>query len=180
MLCKDGLKVASPNVRYAVDAIEATYEYNTTAVREGPDGELEVAPEKHTYEFKTSTKVPKLGVMLVGWGGNNGTTVTAGIIANREDISWKTKVSDGTSRSRPKCAAAAIPFRSGRPIASAPPALPSDADTRALAHRRRASRGQTIGGRSHRRRRRAWVHSTAPRCTCPSVRFCRWWIRTTS
>lgn len=30
-------------------------------------------------------------VMLVGWGGNNGTTVTAGIIANREGISWRTK-----------------------------------------------------------------------------------------
>ena len=29
--------------------------------------------------------------MLVGWGGNNGTTLTAGIIANREGITWKTK-----------------------------------------------------------------------------------------
>ncbi|KAL3621503.1 hypothetical protein CASFOL_036415 [Castilleja foliolosa] len=29
--------------------------------------------------------------MLVGWGGNNGTTLTAGVIANREGISWATK-----------------------------------------------------------------------------------------
>jgi myo-inositol-1-phosphate synthase len=29
--------------------------------------------------------------MLVGWGGNNGSTLTAGIIANREGISWVTK-----------------------------------------------------------------------------------------
>lgn len=30
--------------------------------------------------------------MMVGLGGNNGTTVTAGIIANRENISWKTRL----------------------------------------------------------------------------------------
>ncbi|KAH7293396.1 hypothetical protein KP509_28G024400 [Ceratopteris richardii] len=29
--------------------------------------------------------------MLVGWGGNNGSTLTAGVIANREGISWVTK-----------------------------------------------------------------------------------------
>nr|GMC91308.1 inositol-3-phosphate synthase [Ipomoea batatas] len=30
-------------------------------------------------------------VMLVGWGGNNGATLTGGVIANREGISWATK-----------------------------------------------------------------------------------------
>ena len=29
--------------------------------------------------------------MLVGWGGNNGATVTGGVVANREDITWQTK-----------------------------------------------------------------------------------------
>jgi myo-inositol-1-phosphate synthase len=29
--------------------------------------------------------------MLVGWGGNNGSTVTAGILANRYNITWNTK-----------------------------------------------------------------------------------------
>ena len=41
--------------------------------------------------IKTMTAVPRVGVMLVGWGGNNGTTVTAACIANREDIVWRTK-----------------------------------------------------------------------------------------
>jgi len=36
-------------------------------------------------------KVPKLGLMLVGWGGNNGSTITAGILANKYNISWNTK-----------------------------------------------------------------------------------------
>merc|ERR1712000_247727 len=31
------------------------------------------------------------GMMLVGWGGNNGTTVTAGIIANKRGLFWDTK-----------------------------------------------------------------------------------------
>ena len=33
--------------------------------------------------IKTDTRVPKLGVMLVGLGGNNGSTFTAGVLANR-------------------------------------------------------------------------------------------------
>lgn len=41
--------------------------------------------------IKTDIKVPKLGVMMVGWGGNNGTTVTAGLLANKLGISWETK-----------------------------------------------------------------------------------------
>jgi len=36
-------------------------------------------------------KVPKLGVMLVGWGGNNGTTFTGGLLANQHKITWNTK-----------------------------------------------------------------------------------------
>jgi len=35
--------------------------------------------------------VPKLGVMLVGLGGNNGSTFTAGILANSKKMSWETK-----------------------------------------------------------------------------------------
>ena len=29
--------------------------------------------------------------MLVGWGGNNGTTVTAACLANKHKLSWHTK-----------------------------------------------------------------------------------------
>jgi myo-inositol-1-phosphate synthase len=37
-------------------------------------------PKKEVYTFKTQRKVPKTGLMLVGWGGNNGTTTTAGTV----------------------------------------------------------------------------------------------------
>jgi myo-inositol-1-phosphate synthase len=35
--------------------------------------------------------------MLVGWGGNNGSTVTGAIIANKLGLSWNTKDGEQTS-----------------------------------------------------------------------------------
>lgn len=29
--------------------------------------------------------------MLVGWGGNNGSTITAALLANKLKLSWETK-----------------------------------------------------------------------------------------
>ena len=43
------------------------------------------------HELKTVTKVPKLGFMIVGLGGENGTTVTAGILANQKKLKWLSK-----------------------------------------------------------------------------------------
>ena len=43
----------------------------------------------HTIEFNRN--VPKLGVLLVGLGGNNGTTFVSGILANKHNISFETK-----------------------------------------------------------------------------------------
>ena len=47
---------------------------------------------KHAYTFRTDKRVPKTGVMLVGWGGNNGSRVTAAILANKHNISYNTTV----------------------------------------------------------------------------------------
>lgn len=44
--------------------------------------------------IRTDTRVPKLGVMLVGLGGNNGSTFTAGVLANRKQLVWATKNGD--------------------------------------------------------------------------------------
>ena len=41
--------------------------------------------------FRTEREVPKVGLMQVGWGGNNGSTVTATVLANKHKLSWKTK-----------------------------------------------------------------------------------------
>nr|XP_017529973.1 inositol-3-phosphate synthase 1 isoform X1 [Manis javanica] len=82
--------VESPDVVYGPEAIEAQYEYQTTNVsREG--GVLKVHPTSTRFTFRTARQVPRLGVMLVGWGGNNGSTLTAAVLANRLRLSWPTR-----------------------------------------------------------------------------------------
>jgi len=86
----NNFKVHSPNVHYDEKSIISDYVYrNTEAKIENND--VIVFPKETKYQFKTETKVPKLGVMIVGLGGNNGTTVVAGTVANREGITWRTK-----------------------------------------------------------------------------------------
>ena len=89
-LLKMPFLVKSPNVTYSDDRIESRYTYETSkVVKNGKN--LEVIPEKTQYTFRTERRVPKLGVMLVGWGGNNGSTITAGILANKHGLTWNTK-----------------------------------------------------------------------------------------
>ncbi|KAH9906698.1 Myo-inositol-1-phosphate synthase [Xylariomycetidae sp. FL2044] len=82
--------VNSPNVKYTEDEILSRYTYRTTAVTQ-ENGKYVAKPKETLYDFKVDRKVPKVGMMLVGWGGNNGTTVTAGIIANRRGLVWETR-----------------------------------------------------------------------------------------
>ncbi|KIW98796.1 uncharacterized protein Z519_00459 [Cladophialophora bantiana CBS 173.52] len=88
---KDLFTVNSPNVTYTDDHIKSKYVYRTTAVTRSADGKYTATPKETVYDFKVDRKVPKVGVMLVGWGGNNGSTVTAGIIANRRGLVWDTR-----------------------------------------------------------------------------------------
>jgi myo-inositol-1-phosphate synthase len=88
----DNFKIDGPNVTFSENEINSTYEYQTSSVERSSDGSSwTVRPKSTSVQFKTDTRVPKLGVMLVGWGGNNGSTVTAGILANKHGITWMTK-----------------------------------------------------------------------------------------
>lgn len=87
----ENFSVESPSVQYTDEHITSTYQYHTTALEQQAGGKWVVKPVSETYEFRTQRTVPKLGVMLVGWGGNNGTTLTAGILANKHGITWMTK-----------------------------------------------------------------------------------------
>uniref|UniRef100_A0A8C6YYR7 Inositol-3-phosphate synthase n=1 Tax=Nothoprocta perdicaria TaxID=30464 RepID=A0A8C6YYR7_NOTPE len=82
--------VESPDVTYGKEFIEARYTYSTVHVcKEG--GLTKVRPCSTRFTFRTARHVPRLGLMLVGWGGNNGSTVTAAVLANRLGLSWMTK-----------------------------------------------------------------------------------------
>jgi myo-inositol-1-phosphate synthase len=83
--------VTSPNVTYTDSEISSKYTYRTTSVSKTAEGKYVATPKETIYKFKTERKIPKVGLMLVGLGGNNGSTVTAGILANRHGLSWETR-----------------------------------------------------------------------------------------
>ncbi|KAI9680679.1 MAG: Myo-inositol-1-phosphate synthase [Caeruleum heppii] len=87
----DLFTVDSPNVIYTDAEIKSRYTYRTTSVTKSAASKYVATPKETVYDFKVERKVGKVGMMLVGWGGNNGTTVTAGILANRHGLVWDTR-----------------------------------------------------------------------------------------
>jgi myo-inositol-1-phosphate synthase len=84
-------KYTTPTEDTAAEYIVSDYTYRNNEVVLGADGSATVSPKSTQYNFRTQKAVPKVGVMLVGWGGNNGCTVTAGIMANKRNLTWRTK-----------------------------------------------------------------------------------------
>lgn len=82
--------VNSPNVKNDGQTLESTYEYRRNQIQRNGNN-LTITPQVHQYRFKTQLKPQKTGLLLVGIGGNNGSTVLGATIANREQMEWKTK-----------------------------------------------------------------------------------------
>lgn len=77
-----------------LETIETEWVYEDTEVRRLPGGRVTVAPTKTEYVFKTKNIDPashRVGVMLIGWGGNNGTTVSTCSVANKVGLEWETE-----------------------------------------------------------------------------------------
>ena len=62
MLLTD-FEVDSPKVTRTEDALEASYDYETTRIEmpSGGGGKPVIRPTKQRFTFRTKTKVPKLG-----------------------------------------------------------------------------------------------------------------------
>ncbi|PSR77369.1 hypothetical protein PHLCEN_2v7934 [Hermanssonia centrifuga] len=84
------LVVQSENTSYSDEYITSKFT-NRGADVVVSDGQFIVTPTSKPYEFQTARKVSKTGLMLIGMGGNNGTTLCATVLANRHNISWHTK-----------------------------------------------------------------------------------------
>ncbi|XP_070503970.1 inositol-3-phosphate synthase isoform X1 [Chironomus tepperi] len=84
------MEILSDKVRHSENYIECIYDYNTTFV-EKSNGKIIVQPITKKIDVRTERKVPKTGVMLVGMGGNNGSTLIASLEANRSKMFWRTK-----------------------------------------------------------------------------------------
>ena len=86
------LTVVSPDVQYGTQSIESTFDYTSVAVDVNPVTRAPTAtPVRRSFVLSTQREVPKVGVMIVGWGGNNGSTVTGALIAHKLRASWRTK-----------------------------------------------------------------------------------------
>lgn len=99
MLAEDFV-ISTPRARRVEngEVLECAHEYAGTRVerRAGADGRpaFTIAPTREEFTLRTRIKVPKVGIMLVGWGGNNGSTLTAGVLANRYDVRWRTRTGE--------------------------------------------------------------------------------------
>lgn len=82
--------VNSPTSQFSDEFITSKYEYRGATVVSSVD-RIEVTPTVQNFEFRTDRKVSKTGLMMVGLGGNNGSTLCATIFANRHNITWRTK-----------------------------------------------------------------------------------------
>jgi myo-inositol-1-phosphate synthase len=86
------IEVNSRNTIYSNEYIESKYLYEMNHCEVDHQAkQVKIIPRKYQYDFRTKRQVQRTGVMLVGWGGNNGSTVTGAIIANRDKLTWMRK-----------------------------------------------------------------------------------------
>ena len=94
--------IRSPCASYDENFIRASTTHHTTTVsqednyqendkKEPPGDKPLLSCVQHTFHFRTLRQVSRTGVMLVGWGGANGSTLTAGVTANKKHLKWNTK-----------------------------------------------------------------------------------------
>lgn len=92
------LKVSNDKVKYNSDnsVLTSSYTYQNSIVSK-KDDVYTVEPFTKNYEFQVDLKVPKVGLLLVGLGGNNGTTFVSAVEANKQKVVFNTK--DGEIKS---------------------------------------------------------------------------------
>lgn len=73
------------------NALYTKFTYENSVVKKNEVGTFDVTPTSIDYEFKVDLEVKKTGLMLVGFGGNNGTTLLASVLANKHNISFENK-----------------------------------------------------------------------------------------
>merc|ERR1711871_194301 len=83
--------VRSDKVQYTDEHIIAQADYTVTEVEVNQQGNFEARPKTTGFTFRTERHVPKLGCMLVGLGGNNGSTMAASLVAHKLGVQWETK-----------------------------------------------------------------------------------------
>lgn len=66
--------------------------YNTVSTSVSQQkGTTRVTAKNESFVFKSNMQPQRVGVMLVGLGGSNGSTLVAGILANKRKLTWREK-----------------------------------------------------------------------------------------
>uniref|UniRef100_A0A1I7XPV2 inositol-3-phosphate synthase n=1 Tax=Heterorhabditis bacteriophora TaxID=37862 RepID=A0A1I7XPV2_HETBA len=84
------LIVDSPYVKCDGTIIESKFSYRKNQFEKTAEG-LKVIPKEYEYTFRTQLRTKRTGLLLVGLGGNNGSTAVGSIFANKKNMSWRTK-----------------------------------------------------------------------------------------
>ena len=82
------LEIESDGLIQGDQYVEAEYQHKFTEF-DKYSKKLKVL--KQRYNFKTETKTGKVGLLMVGFGGNNGSTILGGLLANKNKLTWQTK-----------------------------------------------------------------------------------------
>lgn len=67
--------------------LENNYNYNYTHI----DSENNITIKNETIKISVQEKPKKIGVMIVGIGGNNGSTLAATLLAKKKGLTWENK-----------------------------------------------------------------------------------------
>lgn len=72
--------------------LRCRYNYRTSRVISNTmDETVTVTPHESAMSIRVKKALPKLGVLIAGLGGNNGTTLVGMLIANKLEMTWRTK-----------------------------------------------------------------------------------------
>lgn len=88
------ISIESDSVLAANESGCRTVQYTSTTshVKRSADGSIRVTPVKKDYLLQVPVNRPTtVGLMLVGWGGNNGSTLTASLLAHQHNVTWKSR-----------------------------------------------------------------------------------------
>ncbi|GMM34406.1 inositol-3-phosphate synthase [Saccharomycopsis crataegensis] len=86
------VKVSTNKASWSPSTLNSKFTYeSSTVTRDLATNSFNVTSTAIDYEFKTDLKVGKTGLLLVGLGGNNGSTTLAAILANKHQLSFETK-----------------------------------------------------------------------------------------
>ncbi|TID15837.1 hypothetical protein CANINC_004367 [Pichia inconspicua] len=92
MTFSPSIQVNNERTVYTDKELTSKYTYeNSIVTKDSNDGKIHIDTVQTNLNFKLDLKVPKVGILLVGLGGNNGTTFCAATLANKLKIEFQTR-----------------------------------------------------------------------------------------